>query len=285
MPGPVRSERLEKLNSGGSEMPLRRVLALDAAETFVEVEGEGPPVILIHGVGLDRAMWGPVAERLAARFTVMRYDMAGHGLSGRAGEPVGLGTFVRQLSQLAEALGLERFALVGFSMGALVARVFAQEQPERLTYLALLGSVFERSPEAQAAVEARLAQAEAEGPASIVGAALDRWLTPAFRAAHPETVQAVRRRLEANDPAGFLPAYRVFAEADAGPGDRLKRIACPTLVATGGLDRGSTPAMTRALAAAIPGARAEVLEGLAHLFPLEAPERTAALLLAFLGER
>ena len=248
------------------------------AGTRFDIEGEGPALVLVHGVGLDLTQWDAMAPYLREDFTLVRYDLWGHGGSSKPLSALRLKDYVAQLVDLAQYLRLGRFALVGFSMGALIAQAYAARFPERLAGLCLMSAVHRRSDEARAAVEARLAQAEKEGPRSIIEPALSRWLTAEFRAAHPEVVQLFKERLEKNDVKGFLTAYRVFAAADRELAESAEKITCPTLVMTGALDSGSTPEMAKSLAAELPDSELEILEGLAHLAPVEGPEQVSAKL-------
>jgi pimeloyl-ACP methyl ester carboxylesterase len=269
-----------------------------AGSTAYRTAGRGAPVVLIHGVGLDATIWEAQAAALAERYRVVAYDMLGHGQSACPPGARELGDFVDQLAELLDALELRRVALVGFSMGGLVARAFAAAYPERVSHLALLSTAYERSPEEQTAILTRLAQAETEGPTTLGAAALDRWFSPGFRTAHPEVVARIRERLASNDGEGFLAAYRVFAEADsqmaafldsrglAGEGpDGGRRIACPALIVTGEEDPGSSPAMARRLADAIAGARCLILPGMRHLALMEAPEAVTNPLIDFLEQQ
>ena len=260
----------------------------DASGTAYELtEGAGalPPVVLIHGVGLDRTMWraGGQVAALASLGRVVAYDLLGHGESAPPPQPLGLADFVDQLAALLDGLGIESCRPVAFSMGGIVARAFAAAAPSRVERLVLMSTVFERDAAARAAVAARCESVAAQGVGASVEAALERWFTPGFAAAQPEIVEAVRRRLLANDPAAYLAAYRVFATADREPGPALARIACPCLVLTGGADANSTPAMAEALAARLPDGRAQILEGRRHMMPLEAAEAVNRALLDFLG--
>jgi pimeloyl-ACP methyl ester carboxylesterase len=90
--------------------------------------------------------------------------------------------------------------------------------------------------------------------------------------------------LEDNDRAGFLAAYRVFAEADAAFAGRLGALAFPALVMTGDCDPGSTPAMARAMAAELPDARLEILPGARHMMPVENAAAVNRALRSFLGD-
>ncbi len=237
--------------------------------TRVRVEGAGPPLVLIHGVGLDLEMWDGIAAALAPRHRVVRYDLLGHGASHDPPGPRRLADFVAQLEGLMAALDLARADLVGFSMGGLVARAFAAERGESVRRLVLMNTVCGRSAAERAAVLARLRQAETDGPAATAEAALARWFSADFLAADPPEARRIRARLEANPPEGYLKAYRVFADADREIGAAAGRIACPTLVMTGARDVGSTPEMARRLARQIPGARLAILPDQRHLGLIE----------------
>ena len=251
--------------------------------THVRIEGTGPPVVLIHGVGLDLEMWDGIAAALADRFRVIRYDLLGHGASHDPPGPRRLGDFVAQLGELLAALDLQPVDLVGFSMGGLIARAFAAARDGRVRRLVLMNTVCGRNAVEQAAVLARLAQCEAEGPAATAEAALGRWFSPGFLASDPPAVRRIGARLRANEPEAYLKAYRVFAHADREIGDVAGRIVCPTLVMTGADDVGSTPAMARRLAGQIPGARCVILPGLRHLGLVEDRESVLAPLTDFLA--
>ena len=132
------------------------------------------------------------------------------------------------------------------------------------------------------AVLARLAAAEADFPASVE-ASLQRWY--AGTDTDPALVQQTRATLLANDVASYLNCYRVFATADAEIGPELPRIATPALAVTGELDSGSTPEMTRRLAAAMPDCRAVVVPGARHMLPVQRPRELVTLLTTFIWER
>lgn len=237
----------------------------------------GIPLVLIHGVGLDHTMWLPVMAALRGR-RVIAYDMVGHGAAIKPAAPYTLATFVDQLAGIVAAVDSE-VDLVGFSMGALVAEGFAVSPPgRRVRRLVLLNSVHDRSPAERQAIVERVADVRANGFAGTIEPALRRWFTPAFAAANPEVVDTVRQRLRSNDPVGYANAYEVFATADAALATTVAGIGVPTLVVTGEADERSTPAMATALAAALPHSRCEVLPGLRHLTPLEAPQRVATLI-------
>ena len=253
-------------------------------ETAWESHGSGPPVVLIHGFGLNRAMWQWQLPALARHFSVLAYDLLGHGASAAPSARPDLAVFSEQLLRLLDRRGIERAAVVGFSLGGMIARRFALDCPERLSALAILHSPHARTPAERDAVRERVRQTRAHGPSANVDSALDRWFTPAFRIAEPDRIALIRRWIVGNDPDVYARIYRVLAEGDAEIAEGLERISCPTLVMTGEDDPGNTPAMSRDMAALIPGARLVILPGLRHMALAESPSAVNAPLSSFLRD-
>lgn len=249
--------------------------------TWFTVHGQGSPVVLVHGVGLDHSMWRAQIAALARHRQVVAYDMLGHGRSAKPAGQRQLDDFAEQLTRLLEHLVLGPISLIGFSMGGAVAQNFAVQHPNRLRRLVLMNTVFRRTNRQRVAVLARLAQVKEAGSANI-DAAIARWFAPEFQTRRPDVIAHVRTLFTNNDPAAYFEAYRVFATADAELWDAPRTITCPTLVMTGEFDVNSTPDMTHALAAAIPNAKAIVIPRQRHMMPMEDPESVNAALLDFL---
>lgn len=246
--------------------------------------GQGLPVILIHGVGLDSTMWNAQVDALAKRYDVIAYDMLGHGESALPAEDAVLDDFADQLAALLDHLGLTRAAVVGFSMGGLVARAFALRHPTRLTGMVVLSSVFERDTGQRASILQRLAQVRNQGPSANVDTALERWFSPAFRAAHPETISTIHAIICDNHPQGYYRSYSLFGTQDCFGADRLATIRMPVLIVTGELDPGSTPRMAEALAERLPYAEVHIIPGQRHMVPIEDPDSVNALVMRFLAD-
>ena len=255
-----------------------------AEETAWDQHGSGPAVVLIHGFGLNRAMWQWQLPALTPHFSVLNYDLLGHGESAPPAGTPDLAMFAGQLLRLMDRCGIERAAVVGFSLGGMIARRFVLDHPDRLSALAILNSPHDRSPAERAAVRTRVRQTEEHGPSANVEPALERWFTPAFRAEAPEVIALVRTWITSNDPAVYPQIYRVLAEGDAEIAGEVERIACPTLIMTGADDPGNTPAMARAMARLIPGARLVILPGLRHMALAESPTAVSGPLVTFLRD-
>lgn len=250
--------------------------------THFRIAGNGPPLILIHGVGLDLTLWAGFVAAFEADFTVIRYDMLGHGLSAKPPGRRRLADFVAQLRRLHDYFGVGPAAVVGFSMGGLIARGYVASHPAMVERLVLVNTAFGRGPAQRAAIQSRATLVEREGAAATIDAALARWFSPGFLAGHRDIETGLRERLASNDPHGYLEAYRMYANADGELSDDLENIACPTLVLTGADDAGSTPAMAEAMAARVRDGRCQVFPGQRHMGLVEEPEPVIAALREFL---
>jgi len=252
--------------------------------TVFETEGDGPPVVLVHGLGMTREMWGWQWPALTGRFQAVRYDLLGHGASDKPRDGYSLARFADQIAALMDGLGIDRAALVGFSLGGMIVRAFALAHPERVSALAILNSAHGRTEEERAAILIRVEQVAREGPQATVDAALARWFTPSYGAGQPEVLDRVRRWILANDREVYPLIYRVLAEGDGELAEAVAAIRAPTLVMTGGEDHGNSPDMARRMAALIPGARCEIVPGLRHMGLAEEPEAFNGPLLSFLED-
>ena len=243
--------------------------------------GQGPAVVLIHGVGLQKAVWAPQIAALEAGYDVIAVDMLGHGASSRPPEDPTLADYAEAVLAVLDDLGVARAAVVGHSMGALVALEFALNHPDRTTGVAAINAVFCRTAAQRAAIAARVDDLDgAKRP--DWSPTLARW----FDAPVPEHLEATatdtRALLEAIDPVGYTRTYRLFAEADGEHGLRLADLEVPALFLTGAGDPNSTPAMSAAMARLAPRGRLTVLPGMRHMMTLTHPDAVNRELRGFL---
>ncbi|WP_397543349.1 alpha/beta fold hydrolase [Roseovarius salis] len=243
-----------------------------------------PAVVLIHGLGLTREVtWGHIAPVLARRYRVLSYDLPGHGQTAAPDEAVSLRMLGRQLVALMDELGLDRAALAGFSLGGMINRRVAMDDPGRVSALAILNSPHEREEEQQKLVEQRARDTGAGGPAATIDTTLARWFTERFRHDHPETVQQVRDTVLANETGCYAAHRQVLAEGVTELIRPDPPITKPALVMTCQNDSGSTPAMSWAIAKEIGEADVVIVPELQHLGLIERPDLFSAPLEDFLG--
>jgi pimeloyl-ACP methyl ester carboxylesterase len=251
--------------------------------TYCDVVGQGYPLLLLHGVGLNRTTWRAQVVALSRHFTVVTYDHLGHGRSRHVSDTQ-LDDYVQQFIRVMDQLGMTSAHVVGFSFGGLVAQRLAADHPDRLNRLVLMSTVYNRTEQEREAVTGRYHKAVEEGPQSIIPAAIERWFSPAFIAGQPEVIGEIERGLRTNDPASFLAAYRIFCTESELAG-KLRQVEAPTLAMTGELDTGSTPAMVERMVADLPNGRGLIIPEGRHMMPMELAGEVNAALLAFLMDK
>lgn len=265
--GGVPSEGQQSLTVGGVNLNYR-------------IEGEGDPLICIHGVGSYLEAWEGVVERLSDRFRILTFDLRGHGHSSKVRGRYEIDDFVGDVLALADHVGFETFNLAGFSLGGLIAQRLALTHQKRIQRLVLLATVAGRTDEERERVALRLAALQAGDRGSHYDASLSRWLTEDFQVKNPELIADLRRRNAENDPECYAAAYRVLAQTDFG--GLLDQIRVPVLIATGEEDAGSNPRMALYMQERIIGSKLHVLPGLRHSILIEAPDQVAKLMRDFL---
>ena len=213
-----------------------------------EESGRGFPVVFIHGLGNDRTRWAGQVGALSPRYRVITFDNMGHGESVKPPGPYDLAMFVDFLHELVEELGLERFALVGFSLGALIAQAYVLTHPRRVAAIAILNAVHGRTELQRRDVRQRGDRVEAGGPGATLDTSIERWYTAGFRQQRPDLIEETRRQILANDRLAYAAAYRAFADSDPALDERIRGIDCPALVMTAENDIGSQPEMSRRIA-------------------------------------
>ncbi|WP_173930983.1 alpha/beta fold hydrolase [Chelativorans sp. Marseille-P2723] len=245
-----------------------------------EISGSGPRVVLIHPAGLDLTGWDEVAALLSPRFRILRLDLAGHGASSPARAGMTLADYAGDVYHTLKQADFLPAAIVGLSVGGMVAQELALAYPEAASRLVLAGCPATLPPQARPVLAARGSAALAMGMEAIVDETLQRWFTPAFL--ESGGAEAVRQRLLADDPAGWNAVWEAISQVDIEP--RLHRINVPTLCIAGRHDPASPPAVLQAIAERIPGARLTVLENAPHMMQVECPQDFAAAVDSFLSE-
>lgn len=240
--------------------------------------GEGEGLVLLHGVGMQAQAWFPQIEALATDFRVIAVDVPGHGHSDALVPGATLQDFVAWAIDVIETLDIGPVNLAGHSMGGLIAAGVAVTRPALVRRLAVLNSVYRRSPAARLAVLQRAAELQSGSVDTVTP--LRRWFSaePSQHAA----ARKVQAWLEAVDLAGYATAYAAFANGDEVYADGWSTITCPTLVLTAADDPNSTPEMARRMAQAAQKGWAVVIDDARHMVNLTAPEAVNQALRAWL---
>lgn len=266
-----------------TEVPTPEPLFSKRDGSFYQWHGDrGPVIALVHGLGLNHHMWQWQIPALSRRHRVLSYDLYGHGLSPCAATRHSLEVFAQQLAGLLDECGVNHCAVVGFSLGGMIARRFAMDYPQRVSAVAVLNSPHARSTDQQRAILSRVTQARSQGPSATVDAAIKRWFTEDYKRKNPKVIDLVRQWVLANDPRVYPENYRVLAEGVAELVRPEPPIECPALIIAAEDDPGQTPQMAKAMASEIPHSQTHVLPNLRHMAPVEAPEQYNRLILSFI---
>jgi len=241
-----------------------------------EGDPDAPALVLGNSLGTTLAMWDAQAPALADRFRLIRYDHRGHGRSPVPPAPYEIADFATDVVELLDRFGTEKAHYCGLSIGGMTGICLAAQHPERVERLVVCCSSPHMAP--ASIWQERAAAVEQAGSVGAVAAAVsERWLTPAFAAAHPDLRDGLRDMLAASPPDGYVAACGALERMDLRP--VLARVEAPTLVIGGAHDLAAPPDdHARVIAEGIPGARFELVDG-AHVANVEQPARVTELIL------
>ena len=250
-----------------------------SAPLVYDDRGHGRVVVFVHGHPFDRSMWAPQVAALEAHFRLVIPDLRGYGDSPATRGPVSMAALAGDVRRLLDELDIDKAAVVGLSMGGLVAMELAIAEPARWWALGLVATTAD-PPTADERRE-RLAMAdrlEREGTAPLVEHMRARLFGPACPPVVAARVEAMMRRANATGAAAALrgraerPDYRAA----------LKRLRLPALVCVGTHDFWSTTEVTERLLATLHEPRLVVLLEVGHLPNMENPALFNSALLDFL---
>jgi len=250
---------------------------------FVEVSGEGPPIVLWHSLLCDGGMWRAQVAALRDRFRLINVDAPGHGRSGPIRRGFSMGDCVDAAIAVMDAVGAERPGFAGLSWGGMVAMRLALRHPERVAALALLDtSARAEIAEKKLRYRVLLAIATTLGPVESLMPQVEKLMfSDGYRAAHRETVMDFRRGVMRMDRDALGYSVRaVVIDRDDVTAD-LPEIDIPTLVMCGTEDRATPPLQSEVIAKLIPNARLVRIPGAGHLSALEQPDRVNGELAPF----
>jgi pimeloyl-ACP methyl ester carboxylesterase len=258
--------------------------------------GEGPPLLLIHGIGDSSQTWTDILPVLAERHTVIAPDLLGHGASAKPRADYSIAAYACGMRDLLTVLGVERVSVVGHSLGGGVAMQFAYQFPERCERLILVGA-------AGMGRQVHPAFRLAAGPGATVG--LTMLTTPGVRAAvrlgtpllrlarggglGPDLDYALDRYRDLADSTArraFLRTIRAGVDLRGQAITMLDRSYLarhlPVLIIWGSRDGIIPIEHARTAHAALPGSRLEIFEGAGHFPHHYDPERFVKLIEEFL---
>jgi 3-oxoadipate enol-lactonase len=246
--------------------------SITGAQLYYELQGEGLPLVLLHGGDFDLRMWDDQFETLSQSYQVLRYDARGHGQSTATDVPF---RYSDDLKELLEFLNISQAVVLGLSFGGGAALDFSLQYPDLVKALILVAcapSGFEFTSEPfkqfEAAFEAAFAQ---EDLALAVEVYLKTWVDGPLRS--PEQVNPVmRKRLQENLVVAFkMPEPPMPESLEPNALSRLGDVKIPTLIIQGDHDLPDLLMSAELLAKQIPGAQKFIIPNAAHMVNMEYP--------------
>ncbi|MFL5374291.1 MAG: alpha/beta fold hydrolase [Myxococcales bacterium] len=281
-PIPVPAEFSEYMGSGGDPADDARRFTVNGVTLAVEVRGDGPAVLFVHGYPFDRSIW---SHQIAALDGYRRIapDLRGMGASDAPDLGYSMEIYAADLAALLDVLDADEVVLCGLSMGGYIAFEFLRRWRARVRGLVLMDTRAEAdTAEGRKARDATAALARDGGAAAVAETLLPKVLARSTRTGASITAERVRGMMSSTPVPGLVGALAAMRDRpDSAP--LLPELAgLPTLVVVGEEDELTPPETARALADRIPGARLVTVAGSGHLPPVERPVETTRALLEFL---
>ena len=272
-----------------NHVPRAGTVHTNGQELYYEIHGDGPPLVLLMGIGYDSSLWTlQQVPELSSRFGVVLVDNRDAGRSSRADHPYTIADMADDVAGVLDALDIHRTHLLGLSMGAMIGMEFALRHAERLDRLVLAGP---GAAPARSAVDpiAIWNWVKANDPSGeMFGAQQFTWLFSSTFLRNHQAVQDTIAVLASNPnpvaPEAYDRQAQAYLQFDAL--DRLAGINAPTLVIVGEQDLLTPPWVAREVADGIPAAQFALVtgDGSSHLMPLERPDDFNQLVINFLTE-
>ena len=257
-------------------------LTVNGVNLAVEVHGEGPAILFVHGYPFDRSIWRHQIDSLDG-YRRIAPDLRGMGQSDAPDLGYGMGIYADDLAALLDALGVNEVVLCGLSMGGYVIFEFLRRWRHRVRALILMDTRAEGdSTEGRRARDAAAATARESGAEAVALAMLPKVLATRSEERAPELVERVRQLMAATPVAGMVGALAAMRDRHDSTGLLPTLAGLPTLVVVGEEDVLTPLEAARRMATLIPGARLVVIPGAGHIPPLERPSETTAEIREFL---
>jgi pimeloyl-ACP methyl ester carboxylesterase len=243
--------------------------------------GKGRDLVILHSLLADRHAFDPVLPALTAKFRVTLFNLPGFHGSAPVLAPL-MDAYVARIEDGFEEFGIEPDAiLIGNGFGGTVALAFALAHHTRVGKLVVSDAAAEFPEAGKQAFRVMAEKVAAGGLGAVADIAANRVFHSAYLAEHPEAIEERRQVLLGIHPDAFQAACRVLVESDLDT--KLVTLKVPTLVLCGALDQATPPALNKAIAEKVPGARYVELPGCGHCPPLEQPQAFLDAIKSFVG--
>ncbi|MBK7200121.1 alpha/beta hydrolase [Candidatus Amarolinea dominans] len=257
-------------------------IAVNNVRLRYETWGDGPPLVMLHGLGSCADDWVYQLPDLGRHFRCLPLDLRGHGLSDKPPGPYSMAQFAADVSGLLHTLDIGPAHVLGLSLGGMVAQQLALARPDLVRSLVLINTMPGPWPPTRDVLRTATRRLRAlRGPAADMSATatlIARTLFPQEdqRLLHTYTVQ----RMAANDPHAYRHSLRAITRF--WPGRALRRITCPVLILAGTLDTVVPMVYKERLRRLLPQASFVTIANSRHASNLDQPDVVNQAILNFL---
>lgn len=234
--------------------------------------------LFINSLGTDFRIWNDIVEILKAYGNILLFDKRGHGLSDVVENTGGLDDFADDVIALLEYLSIEKYILVGLSVGGMIAQILANRIPHTIEKLVLCDTRFKIGNEQ--IWNDRINAVKEKGIASISDGVMQRWFSEKFRKENEAKVSGYKNMLERMPALGYIQTCEAIRDADLI--NIAKQIKIPSLCVVGSEDRSTLPGEVKDLADAIEGSVFEMIENSGHIPCVDNPQALGKLIIEFI---
>lgn len=247
-----------------------------------EIQGDGFPIIFIHGVGSRKHSWNAVINNLKDNYLCVTYDLRGHGDSILPGDNnFIMDDLVNDVEELRSLLKLQKTHLIGHSLGGQIGPAYTLKFPTRVKTLTMLSTAAFRTKEQKQRTLDLIEEMKKKGIDAVITNLISRWYTEEFATSNPDIVSERITMLKEMNIETFLRVFWIYATYTME--DWLSKINVPTLLITGENDLACNPILNKKMSDSIKGSKLEILKNLKHSITTEAPDLLGSKIKKFLN--
>jgi len=244
-----------------------------------KITGKGNPLFLIHGIGASKNSWQPMIEELSKSFTVITYDLRGHGKSLVNKKNFTFNHLINDLENLRGHLDIQQGYFAGHSLGGMIAPMYAIKYPSRVLKIGMFSTIAGRSDEDKKKILDVIKEMQKKGIEKTLSTLTNRWFTDNFIKNNADLVNLRLNQVLKTNPQVFLNVFNIYANTEIFLS--LKHIIQPTLLLTGEYDLGCSPKHNKLMAKEIKKSKLIILPKLKHSILIESPEKVSKNIIDF----
>ena len=231
------------------------------------VTGEGPWIILSHPVSANMEIWEPQINALAEKFSVLQYDIRGHGETEATQGPYPMVQLADDAAHLLAYLGIEKAHWIGTSLGGMIGQAFAIQYPDKVDRIVLANTTCQAAANAKALWGGRALEAQMHSMTSQIESTVSRWFTKGFIENNPNVIQKIEDMIRTTSVVGYSGTSNALINFDLS--EQLGSIKSKVLVIAGEHDQATALTMSQKMASLLPKAQLVIVKDAAHISSLE----------------